>query len=188
MPHSRFQPTSVPTPSMGNPLAWAALAVFIATLVSCFSGFVAAPVPFDFKWDLSPLGLLFRFNPELAEIESMPSFQGKLGATFDYLWVFLKTCALEAPFYYIVLRRRGARFATGVLVAANLITHPLIYFAFAYAFRNFLVSVFAAEIYAPLAEAVFVAWIARGPRSNAWAAAAAITLANLFSWQMGAFV
>jgi hypothetical protein len=173
---------------------WIGAALSVAVLISCLSGYRETPVPHEIKWQLSPLGLLFSFNPEFLTVETITSFAGRLGLTFDYLWVFLKTCLCEAPFYFLLFRRRGLPYFLAVLVGANLLTHPAVYFVFPAVFKNFMMYLGTAEIFAPLVESILVCWLLfrsseRSPGGAApWVAVLVIFAANLFSWQMGAFV
>ena len=161
--------------------------VGIALLISCFSGFEHRPAPFVFKWSVSPLGLLFNFNSELLGYTTAPGFAASFTWALDYLWVFLKTCALESPFYFLIFRRQGYSYALGALFVANLLTHPAVYFVFPWLFNSYLTMALAAEVFAPLVEAVFVALAVRGSGARPVFAVIWVILANLFSWQMGAF-
>jgi hypothetical protein len=180
------KPNSIPF------LLGAGSALTLAWIVSCLSGFHGEPVPFELAWKLSPIGLLLGIDPELARMGSVSSFAGAWGITPDYFVVFLKTCLLEAPFYLWVFRGRGLALGVMALVVANLLTHPAVYFVFPSMFARFLAAVLSAEVFAPSVEAAFVVVLllrTEGPRPHPlWNPAALIVLANLFSWQMGAFV
>jgi hypothetical protein len=107
----------------------------------------------------------------------------------EYLRAFATTCALEAPFYLGLLRSRGAGRALLILFGSNVLTHPLVYFAFPAAFAragaSYAAFLAAAEAFAALVEIIFVCKVGRRPlvASAAW-----IGAANLASWWIGALL
>lgn len=161
--------------------------------LSIFSGYTAARVPTRFLFPYTPIGLLFRFDPQYLDYTSSCAFSGRFDLTFDYLKVFLTTCFLESPFYFTVLRSTPWRARLGVLILANACTHPAVFFLFPCLLRNFLIAILSSEAFALSSEIMIVLWIGSGnlkkgrPRMHPVLAAFAIVMANLFSWQVGIY-
>ncbi len=168
-------------------------ALVLATMISMMSGYRTVTVPFDLAWQFSPLGLLQGVKPENLALESQSYFQGTLGPTRDYLWVFLKTCACELPFYWLCFRPWKASAVLAALFGANLATHPLVFFVIPRFFGNYLPAALFSEAYAGFGE-MAIAWLllsargARRPKKEAWPAVLWILAANLFSWEVGMFL
>lgn len=172
------------------------ISVSAAFLISCYSGYESTPVPFEILWRFTPLGLLSDLRADLFEIRNGTLFDrnlflGFFQLKFSYLSVFLKTCALEAPFYLLLLRRYHVTSRITCLLSSNLLTHPAVYFVFPSLFTSYMTSALASEAFAPITEFLFVFGLSRfygknGPK--ALTVAVVISIANLFSWQMGALV
>lgn len=183
------------THGTASPILWAIPGVAVAVvLLSFFSGFHSSPVPADLAWHFSPLGLLAALReglkPEYRELKSGSYFSGQLGWTPDYLLVFAKTCALEAPFYYAALRRQPLIRFLAALMALNFATHPLVFFFIPSLFSRYLTSALVSEFFAAFAEMALV-WLLLSKwesRSSAWSGALWILTANLFSWELGMYV
>jgi hypothetical protein len=158
--------------------------------LSALSGYESREIPRLISWKMSPLGALLDFDPAFWNVASPGTFLLRPGFHPDYFVVFLKTCLLEAPFYFLALvRSQGWLRSLAILVAANVLTHPLIFFVFPALFRTYLVSAFSAEVFAAAGEAMLVYGLVRAwaPSKAALRAAALIVLANLVSWQIGAY-
>jgi len=162
---------------------------FVVSL-SFFSGFHSFPVPFDLAWQFSPLGLLQGVKPENLELESHGYFSNSFGFTYDYLIVFLKTCICESPFYFICFRKEPFLKFMKYLIAANLLTHPIVFFVIPVLFDKYITSALVAEAYAAVGEMIFVAILLSRKESKMTVALGVllIALANLFSWEVGMFV
>src|SRR4029079_12215861 len=85
----------------------------------------------------------------------------------DWFVAFLLTLAVEVPIATLMLRRDEPNLlrAAALVVFANLVTHPLVWYVWS---QVFLIGtpqyVIAAEAWAILAEAVFYAVVIRGIR------------------------
>lgn len=185
------QNESSPSSSVSGP-GIALFTLFFVLLLSLFSGYQAAEVPVAIRYQFSPLGLLLGFDRHYFEFESLSGFNGVLSFTFDYFFTFLKTCLLEAPFYYFVFRKRGFNTFLGVLFGANLLTHPFVFFVFPWLFKQYIAGLLYSEIFAPSIEVVVVLMVLGLCRNKEGVpslskCALAIVLANLFSWQVGVF-
>jgi hypothetical protein len=105
-----------------------------------------------------------------------------------YLWIFLWTLLLEAPFYlgYLLWRKYSLKTSLIVLVAANLATHPAVTFvipSFTHAAGLRVADgAIIKEIFAPLVEMFIVKKMTRLSWAESFALAVA---ANLFSWWVG---
>ncbi len=136
--------------------------------------------------DSCPAVLWRLFDPECAAY----FLQASQNTPFDllqYVKVFGSTLILELPFYLLALRgvqRLGRRLE--VWTAANLLTHPMVYFGlpmlFAYFAGSYRAMLLTAEVFAPLAEMAFCRWAGVSWRRTLW-----ILAANLFSWHVGAW-
>lgn len=136
------------------------------------------PAPANPLWPVTPLGLVFGFEPRTLEWTSA------CGAGFGpgYAGVWLATCLLEAPLYAVAARRLGWKRALGLLAACNLATHPVVYLALPCAVEHYLAAVLIGEAFAVAAEAAILRAGARlsWPGALGWS-----TAANLVSWQLG---
>lgn len=107
----------------------------------------------------------------------------------DWLVAFLLTLAVEVPVATLLLRRDEPNLlrAAALVVFANLVTHPLVWYVWS---QVFLVGtpryVIAAETWAILAEAVFYAVAIRGLRPGRALLVAAV--ANVASFAVGRLV
>lgn len=167
------------------------LILSLVILISAYSSYEKSEIPWDLSWHVSPLGLLFSRTPhELLTLESKSFFLGKLGFYFDYLFVFLKTCFLEFPFYWFALKSKRFLMILSYLFIANFLTHPIVFFAFPSAFNLYLPSLLCSELYAAAAEMIFIGWVCRS-KTKPWTSVQSgfwILIANLFSWQVGVFL
>jgi hypothetical protein len=141
-----------------------------------------------------PITLLqYWFKPEAVSVQcewALRAYVQPTHSTFiGYLKVFFETNALEAPFYFCLLRRKTVQKRLVYLFSANLLTHPAVYFLFPIlfskmnqAYGTFLTS---SEVFALGAETLFVYFLAktRFPSTAFW-----IVSANLFSWWVGIFL
>jgi hypothetical protein len=168
-----------------SPLAslWAvALMGSLVLSLSILSGFHMPQVDAGVLWKFSPLGLL---RSELGPYAWLPAngmHFGPAGLSGDYAWVFLKTCLLETPFYFLWFRRSRKGFLFH-LSLANLLTHPLVFFVIPTLFGTYLRGLLVAEAFAAGAEGAYFFALSPGRRTLGFLIAVA---ANLFSWQMGA--
>lgn len=114
----------------------------------------------------------------------------------EWIAVFLLTCLFEAPFLWLALAHRTARSwrerAISFLSASvltNLATHPAVYFAIPFATHalqsSHATTILVGESFAPLAEALLL-W--RFWKLRPGLAFSRITVGNLFSWWIGAYV
>lgn len=129
------------------------------------------------------------FNPhQCSEIYTLTSLADPI--TFIlYLPYFLKTFLLELIIYWLFLRNQKS--LTEILqidFILNLATHPVVFFLMPIIVMglngNYLNYLVAAEVFAPLTEAIILVYFYKlsWPR----ALQAAIT-ANLFSWSVGIY-
>jgi hypothetical protein len=146
------------------------------------AGMSAAGTPFQVLWTFSPLGLITSaLSPAGLPYSWLPARKftfGPAALSCGYLVIFLKTCLLEAPFYYWALRgarRRaasrvghpvehpGAGFRRWPVIAqlglANLLTHPVVFFVIPALFSRYLTGLLVAEVFAPVVEGVYCAWV-----------------------------
>ena len=160
-----------------------------ALLISLYSGYHSTPVPRELLWQFSPLGLLTGIKSEYRNLESACFFLGKFDPSLDYFIVFLKTCLFEAPFYFLALRPIKIRNFFVILLCANFLTHPLVFFFIPCLAENYLHSLYMAEIFAAGFEAGFILFVLGGsqPAKRKAFSFSMIVLANLFSWQLGVF-
>ena len=101
----------------------------------------------------------------------------------EYLPYFLKTFILELPIYFIFLTRMHSFFRIVMInLVLNLLTHPLIFLGMPVMFEKFgftyLQYLLIAEIFAPLAEGIFLNYAFKVEGRTAFRAA---VMANLFS-------
>lgn len=192
--HLKFQNRIAIFPFPRFPLKSFFTIVFVLSLViviSIFSSFEKAEIPWELSWHVSPLGLLFSKLPQdLLTLGSKSFFVGELGYYFDYFFIFLKTCLLEFPFYRIALKSKRFSVVLSNLFIANFLTHPFVFFAFPATFDRYLPSLLYSELYAAAAEMIFITWISRS-KTKPWASVQSalwILIANLFSWQVGVFL
>jgi hypothetical protein len=169
------------------------LALAFVLAVSLFSGYHARPVPSEVAWAFSPLGWLeigwSGMWSRWGELGTARLFRGVPGLTLDYLVVFLKTCAMEAPFYFLLLaKRHGWKRSSGWILSANALTHPAVYFLIPALIPSYLLAALVSEAFAPLAEILFVLAVTRA-RTPVLVTRAIlfVGLANLVSWQLGGF-
>jgi hypothetical protein len=178
-------------------LEWAPIALLSATVlaISVLSGFQSTPVPYELTWQFSPLGFLMSalkdgLPSEFLDLPTANYFRGPSGWSLDYATVFAKTCALEAPFYFLCLKNESLPRRLQVLMSSNFLTHPIVFFVFPLLFSKYVPAALSAELFAALAEMAFVGGIVaktegarRGARAAIW-----IVMANLFSWEAGMFI
>ncbi len=163
--------------------------------ISVLSGFQSTPVPFELAWQFSPIGFLMSalkqgLPAEYWDIPTANYFRGPSGWSLDYATVFLKTCVLESPFYFWCLKDRNLFHRAQILLTANFLTHPVVFFVFPLLFSHYVPAALWAELFAASVEMLFVGSIvtkAHGYRSGT-CAALVILLANLFSWEAGMFL
>jgi hypothetical protein len=162
-----------------------------AAVISMLSGYVATPLGRDIRWQLTPLGLVTDFDPNMLVWSSGCRFAGRLGTDFDYLWTFLKTCLLESAFFAVLLKESGYVRALALCAAANFISHPIVFFAFPCLFERYFTALMSSEAFAPAIEIIFILgmeiWRLKKmpPRGLIVRVILLITAANLFSWQTG---
>jgi hypothetical protein len=107
----------------------------------------------------------------------------------DWFVAFMLTLAVEVPVATLLLRRDEPNLlrAAVLVVFANLVTHPLVWYVWS---QVFLIGtpqyVIAAEAWAILAEAVFYAVVIRGIRPGRALLVAAV--ANVASFAVGRLV
>ncbi len=109
----------------------------------------------------------------------------------SYLMTFGMTCLLESPFYFFANFRKVKWIKKGMssVLLCNLSTHPAIYFLFPLIggklFLQYSHVLLAAEIFAPVAEALLLTWIWKihWRWSLFW-----MVSANLFSWWVGIYL
>ncbi len=107
----------------------------------------------------------------------------------DWFAAFLLTLAVEVPVATLLLRRVEPNIlrAAALVVFANLVTHPLVWYVWSQVFLiGTLEYVGAAEAWAILAETVFYAVVVQGIRPG-WALVVAAT-ANVASFAVGRVV
>lgn len=100
-----------------------------------------------------------------------------------YLKVFILTCLLEFPFYFVCLGRR-AFIATLIL---NLATHPMVSFGIPYLMRgeDYYLCLWVGEVFAPALEGFLLGYVWKVK----WTRAVSIAiLANLVSWWVGVYL
>lgn len=167
-----------------------ALTITFVLTLSCYSNYHSSEIPFQLRWQFSPLGLLQHIDPESLKAQCLPTFHGRFAWTWDYAIVFLKTCLLEAPFYYFALRSLGKVHVLACLLLGNLMTHPLVFFVFPLLIKNFMVSLLGSEFFAASAEFIFVTlWVSQwSTRLKPWVSGLLVVAANLFSWEVGMFI
>lgn len=141
-----------------------------------------------------PLTLLqFWFKPEVLSVQCEWALRAQVlptHSTFvEYLKTYFATNALEAPFYFWLLRRKTLQKRIVYLCSANLLTHPAVYFLFPFVFSKigqdygFFLTV--AELFAFGAETLFVYF---RTKTDFLPTAFWIVAANLFSWWVGIFL
>jgi hypothetical protein len=194
-PVSRFISNAAPKTQKPLSIQQSIILIFTvlgaALLISVYSGYQKTEVPLDIAWSVSPLGLIFSHLPvEILQLEIHSFFQGRLGAFFDYFQTFLITCSLEAPFYYLALDQRNPLAFLAIVLSANFLTHPIIFFAFPAAFQHYMPSLITSEFFAASIEMLFIGyiWARRGDPHTGVRASFFILVANLFSWQIGVFL
>ena len=162
----------------------------ITLLVSLFSGLIVGKIFPGDLWPFSPLGILGHFPWNLATVPDVCSFQGAYSFHLDYFFIYLRTVLLEAPFYLWLFFPAGLANGTAILFFANLLTHPLVFFAFPCLGQSTLFSLLAGELFAAAVEVLFVLWLRSRliPQVSRRRCVVVIVLANLFSWQMGIFL
>ena len=140
---------------------------------------------------LTPWHLIYNLFADNACAEIYSSGLPTDPLTFtDYLPYFLKTFILELPIYALILKSQqsfGKTLAANSLL--NLATHPIIFILFPiilpklgeFNYLNYLV---AAEIFAPLVEAILLAKVFK--LKIGWAVVSSVA-ANLFSWSVGVY-
>lgn len=107
-----------------------------------------------------------------------------------YALLFLLTMLMEAPFYAFFLRgtqvSRTKAFFLMALLCINLCTHPLAVLGFPQFFALAewpkVWAILAAEVFAPVIEALILFALLQVPAKKSFLAAFA---ANFFSWQLG---
>jgi len=183
--------------SMSASESLAPVILLIGTIlaISVLSGFQSSPVPYELAWQFSPIGFLQSalhggLPAEYLELPTANYFRGPSGLSLDYATVFFKTCFLEAPFYFWCLRRENTYRSLQILLTANFLTHPIVFFIFPLIFSRYVPAALWAELFAAGAEMLFVGYLmARSHgRLSGVSAALMILLANLFSWEVGMFV
>jgi hypothetical protein len=163
--------------------------------ISILSGFQSSPVPYDLAWQFSPIGFLQSWMKgglpaEYLELPTANYFRGPSGLSLDYATVFFKTCFLESPFYFWCFRSKNFFRSLQILLTANFLTHPLIFFVFPLLFSRYVPAALWAELFAATVEMLFIGYLvsrARGLKAGT-IAGLIIVLANLFSWEVGMFV
>jgi hypothetical protein len=168
-------------------------AMLAVTLLSFFSGFRSFPVPIELAWQFSPIGFLQGIEPSSWDFASVGYFSGKPGLTPDYAIVFLKTCLCEFPLYWLCFR--GFRFSSvlAICCAANLATHPFVFFLIPKLFDRYVSAALFSEAFAPSVEmiiAYFVLVRSKTCRTRTEAARRSLWIlaANLYSWELGMFI
>ncbi len=140
---------------------------------------------------LTPVSLIlnaYQANPGCTEIYQS-AVTTDAGGLAEYLPVFLMTCLLEFPIYFLFLFRQSS-FIRLVLIGflLNLATHPIVYLGMPILFSkwelNYLQYLLIAEFFAPFVEAILLRKVFHTSwRMAIWAA----TVANLFSWTVGVY-
>ena len=103
-----------------------------------------------------------------------------------YMLAFACTCLLEAPFYFYLLKKESRRKRIFLLISANLLTHPVIYFLLPTLLSHWRTTQLSylgiAEVFAPIIEAAYLSKMCaiKFKKSLAW-----MILANLTSWWVG---
>ncbi|MFL5812221.1 MAG: hypothetical protein ACJ763_01480 [Bdellovibrionia bacterium] len=182
-------------PSAPQALAPITLLTGTVLTISILSGFQSTPVPHELAWQFSPIGFLTSalkggLPAEYLDLPTANYFRGPSGLSLDYATVFFKTCFLEAPFYAWCLRREGFFKAVQLILTANFLTHPIVFFVFPLLFARYVPAALSAEVFAAGAEMLFIGlWMKNsyGARTG-WISAFIILFANLFSWEVGMFV
>lgn len=140
---------------------------------------------------LTPLGLLNnlqQLQPQCLEIYNTAVASDAAGFT-EYIPVFLLTCLLEFPVYFLFLWKESSiTRAVLVIFLLNLATHPIVYLGMPFVFEkwdlNYLQYLLIAEVFAPFIEALLLKKVFHTTWKTAiWAA----LLANLFSWTLGVY-
>jgi hypothetical protein len=160
-------------------------------VLSFFSGFKSYPVPFELAWQFSPIGVFHGVKAEYLSIESVSSFSGTFGFTWDYLIYFIKTCCFECPFYFFVFKKFSLGANLKILVLFNMVTHPAVFFLIPRFFNTYFISAMASEVFAASVEIVLAyLLLKRSYYSNGYSAFGSflIFVANLTSWEVGMFV
>lgn len=141
-----------------------------------------------------PLTLFqFWFRPEALSAQCEWALGARAQPTqstvIGYLTAFLATNALEAPFYFWLLRRVPLQERTVYLFSGNLLTHPAVYFLFPFFFfkasQGYGVLLTFSELFAFGAETLFIYFLGR---TRFFPTVFWIVTANLFSWWIGVFV
>ncbi len=99
-----------------------------------------------------------------------------------WLQAFALTQVLEMPVYLFATRGETSWFTRFIVAfGASALTHPIVWFVFpkVWPFRSFFWMIVAAEIFAVVAEALYLRWC-RVPRPWVWA-----LVANGFSLSVG---
>ena len=140
---------------------------------------------------LTPVGLImnaYHSNPSCTEIYQS-AVATDAGGFAEYLPVFVVTCLFEFPVYFLFLFRESS-FIRMVLITllVNLATHPIIYLGMPAVFSHwdmtYLQYLLIAESFAPIVEALLLKKVFHSSwRMAIWSA----TIANLFSWTVGAY-
>ena len=156
----------------------------------------------------TPLGLLqYWTSPTSLSTECLAVLESAQTPTsvsiLEYLKVFSMTCLLEWPFYALALKGSSASVAKqgaprpkasasrilGILILANLCTHPFVYFVFPWLLSQmnatYVQTCTLSEIFAPTVEAWLLTRFGKLSLSAAlgWSVAA-----NLASWWMGLYL
>lgn len=108
-----------------------------------------------------------------------------------YLKIFTGNLLIELPFYFLALYRfLSWKKIILVLLLANLLTHPIVYFGFPYLMSKWAVSygvmLIYAEALAVLIEIIFCLWFVK--QKISFIIPFFILFANLFSWNLGLFI
>ena len=105
---------------------------------------------------------------------------------FTYFLALGLTCILELPFYFIILNKFNFKTKLLILVSANLLTHPFIYFALPIIFSKiqipFFIYYLTAETFAPIVESLFMIFVIKINWKNS---ILTMFIANICSWWVG---
>ncbi len=106
-----------------------------------------------------------------------------------YLQYFLSTFALELPVYSLFLQSKGIKKVLAYTFVLNLLTHPIIFFAFPFLLEKmsatYGIYLLCAEVFAPLVEGIVLSRLAQISLRKSLAIA---VVANLFSWWAGVYL
>jgi hypothetical protein len=140
-------------------------------------------------WGVTPLGLLAHFDSNLWLLHSSCAFQGRWGPHFDYAVVFFATCLIELPFYWWVFRSWPRADRVSLNLVFNFATHPLVFFGFPCFFGDYLVAVLSGEFFALFTETLLaVILLGTTGKKISIVRSLGIAVANLVSWQLGAWI